>query len=223
MDEALQSIHVVNETPGNPHPPGEPARSPANAPDRPDDLPGKIVAALDRLARGRRSHRQSLAWDRDLSPLQVEVLLVLADGLPPRPTVGLLAVELGVTQPTVTDSVQALAAKGLVVRSPDPADRRRSLVALTPGGRRVVTAVRAAEASLAADVSALPEEHQTAVLESLLELIAGQLRAGVIDVARTCGTCMFFEDDGEVRRCALLDVVLEPADLRVNCPEHRVA
>lgn len=204
MDEALQSIHVVSA-------------------DRPDDLPGKVVAALDRLARGQRSHRQSVAWEHELTPLQVEVLRVIAEGTPPRPTVGLLAAELGVTQPTVTDSVQALAAKGLVVRSPDPDDRRRTLVALSPRGRAVAESVRAADATLAAGVAALPAGEQVDLLGSLLDLIAGQVHAGVIDVARTCRTCTFFDDDGETRRCTLLDMVLEPADLRVNCPDHRAA
>jgi len=46
-----------------------------------------------------------------------------------------LAVLLGVTAPTASRAVDALAAHGLVQRQPDPDDRRAQRIALTPAGR----------------------------------------------------------------------------------------
>src|SRR3954447_26322897 len=48
---------------------------------------------------------------------------------------GELAVQRGVCQSVVSRQVGELEARGLVVRRPDPADRRARLVSLTPAGR----------------------------------------------------------------------------------------
>jgi len=52
-----------------------------------------------------------------------------------------LASEMGLTPGTVSARVDRLVADGLVVRSPDPADKRGSLVALTDRGRELFEAV----------------------------------------------------------------------------------
>lgn len=187
----------------------------------PGDLPTKVVAALDRLARGQRSFRQAIASRHGLTPLQVELLTTLAEGPPPVPLVGLLASELGVTQPTVTDSVRALELKFLVERRTDSADRRRTTVVLTPTGRRLAADLAAADNELIDAVSALDRPSQEAALETVLTLIRHLVDTGTISVSRTCFTCRFHQqaDTGE-HRCTLLNLELPPAELRVNCAEH---
>ena len=71
-------------------------------PDRPTGpaLPAKVVDALARLARGQRAHRQAVATQHNLTPLQLELLVTLGQAPPPEPLVGALARELAVTQPT---------------------------------------------------------------------------------------------------------------------------
>lgn len=109
--------------------------------DRPAALAARVGAALERLGRARRIHRQGVATAHGLTPLQLDLLATLADGPPPLPYVGELAAELGVAQPTVTDSLNALVRKGLVRRRRDDADARRSLLTLTRGGDRVVAEI----------------------------------------------------------------------------------
>lgn len=188
------------------------------------DLPARVVAALDRLARGQRSHRQALASGHGLTPLQLELLATLAGGPPPEPLVGLLARELGVSQPTVTDSLLALERKGLLTRHRETADRRRTGVALTGAGARLVADVSSADRDLVDAVAALPRGDQETALEVVLTLIGRLVDTGVVQVARTCLTCRFHERGaGGDHRCALLDVDLPRAELRVNCPEHQPA
>ena len=56
---------------------------------------------------------------------------------------GELATQRGVCQSVVSRQVGELEARGLVVRRPDPADRRAGLVSLTPAGRALLdTAAR---------------------------------------------------------------------------------
>ncbi|HZA78857.1 MAG TPA: MarR family winged helix-turn-helix transcriptional regulator [Acidimicrobiales bacterium] len=191
-------------------------------PDDPaDSLAAKVVAALDRLARGQRSFRQAVASRHGLTPLQAEILSTLAQGPPPEPLVGRLATELGVAQPTVTDSLQSLEAKRLLRRAVDPADRRRTVVALTRRGAALAHELAASDRTLTGAVCAMRTPTQETTLEVLLGLIAQLVAAGVIDVARTCTTCRFHRFHAGRHRCALLDIDLPPADLRVNCPDHQ--
>jgi DNA-binding MarR family transcriptional regulator len=188
--------------------------------DRHDDLAAKIVAALDRLARGLRRDRQAFATRHGLTPLQLGLLRTIAEGPPPQPLVGLLATELGVAQPTITDSLAALDRKGLLRRGPDAADRRRTAVALSAEGEDLVG--RAGDHALFEGVAALDPKAQEALLPALLAVIAHLVDAGVITVARTCLTCRFHRSDTPGgHHCTLLKLDLPPSGLRVNCPDHQ--
>jgi DNA-binding MarR family transcriptional regulator len=187
----------------------------------PDALAATIVAAIDRLARGRRVFRQAVAFEHGLTPLQTEILATIAAGPPPEPLVGLLARELGVTQPTVTDAVRALEAKGLLQRRTDKVDRRRSVLVLTVYGSTMAERVARADRLIVEAIADAPQAEQEAAIEVLLDLIAHLVDAGVIDIVRTCTTCQYHERVDGRHRCSLLDADLVPATLRLNCPDHR--
>lgn len=188
--------------------------------DRPADPAAKLVAALGQLARARRIHFQDVATRHGLSPLQLELLATIAAGEPPEPSVGLLARELGIAQPTATDAIIALERKRLVRRDRRTDGRRRTLVHLTPAGRELTSLD---DPFLAAARTLEPELRDTS-LEGALTMIARLVDDGTITVARTCLTCRFHrrEVDGG-SRCDLLGMPLERSDLRVNCPEHQPA
>ncbi len=71
-----------------------------------------------------------------LSSIEWRVLATLHDGEPL--TVSQLAREVLSKQPTVTKLVQRMAEQGWVEMRADAADQRRTLVAVTPAGRRLV-------------------------------------------------------------------------------------
>jgi DNA-binding MarR family transcriptional regulator len=73
---------------------------------------------------------------RGLSSIEWRVLATLHDGEPL--TVSQLAHEVLSKQPTVTKLVQRMAEQGWVALQADPADQRRTLVAATAVGRRLV-------------------------------------------------------------------------------------
>jgi MarR family transcriptional regulator, lower aerobic nicotinate degradation pathway regulator len=91
-----------------------------------------------------------------LGSLEWRVLAVLSGDSPM--SVGALAHEVLSLQPTVTKLLQRLAAQGWVALQDDPADQRRTLVAITPAGQRKVAPLlrraRAHEAQVLADLSA---------------------------------------------------------------------
>lgn len=71
-----------------------------------------------------------------LSSIEWRVLAVLHDGRPL--TVSQLAHEVLSKQPTVTKLVQRMSEQGWVALQADPADQRRTLVAATAAGKRLV-------------------------------------------------------------------------------------
>jgi DNA-binding MarR family transcriptional regulator len=71
-----------------------------------------------------------------------------------------LAVIEGITQPSMTVLVTALERSGLVERHSDPADKRVTLVALTPAGSHYLRARRKARAQVVAElISKLPPDE----------------------------------------------------------------
>lgn len=94
------------------------------------------------------------------------MLLVAAEG--PR-RVGALAEDLGVNQSNASRLVDRLVGQGLVERTRDSADRRASLVALTPAGRSTLAVVH---------------EHRLAALRSVVARMPAQVRAAAPDVLR---------------------------------------
>jgi DNA-binding MarR family transcriptional regulator len=71
-----------------------------------------------------------------LSSIQWRVLATLHDGEPL--TVSQLAHEVLSKQPTVTKLVQRMGEQGLLALRGDPNDQRRTLVSVTPAGKRLV-------------------------------------------------------------------------------------
>jgi DNA-binding MarR family transcriptional regulator len=71
-----------------------------------------------------------------LTSIEWRVLATLHDGAPL--TVSQLAHEVLSKQPTVTKLVQRMGEQGWLALRDDPADQRRTLVSVTPAGRRLV-------------------------------------------------------------------------------------
>jgi DNA-binding MarR family transcriptional regulator len=88
--------------------------------------------------------RESLEpWD--ITPAQSRALGVLLRGGPLR--LSDVAERLRIVPRSTTEVVDALEAAGLAERRPDPADRRATLVTLTPRGTEVAESARAARAA----------------------------------------------------------------------------
>jgi DNA-binding MarR family transcriptional regulator len=74
---------------------------------------------------------------------------------------------------TMVAVIDELEVKGLAERRPDPADRRRRAVYLTPQGRRTLERARKAAMDTAKDVFGPLDEHELATLTKLLRKLAG--------------------------------------------------
>ena len=143
--------------------------------ERPDlDLaPLAVLSRVSRLAR-----RLDLARDRafaahELALWEFDVLVALRRSGPPyRLTPGQLLAETLVTSGTMTNRIDRLQHRGLVVRTPVPDDLRAVWVALTPQGHALVDA--AFEDLLAEEhllLAALDESDRESLAASLRQLL----------------------------------------------------
>ena len=167
----------------------------SNAPDRPgsrdevdrlvsawrrerpdlDVSPLEVLSRVTRLARHLDRARRTAFAERGLETWEFDVLSALRRaGTPYQLSPGQLLTQTLVTSGTMTNRVDRLAAKGLVVRGPDPSDRRGVLVRLTDTGRELadaaLTGLLKNEREL---LAALPEER-LAVLGGLLRELTVQ-------------------------------------------------
>lgn len=188
-----------------------------------DELDERIADALERVGQALRVQQWDAAKEHNLSPTQLQVLLRLATDPPELRRIGVLADQLDVTHPTVSDAVSALVRKGLVERE---TDSRRSPLVPTARGWSVAGELAGWQDRTRRQLAGLPESDKETTLDTLLALIAGLQQEGAITVARMCTTCRFFERDRHgdgAHHCALLDMPLANQELRVDCPEFEPA
>ena len=136
----------------------------------PEDDAEALGELLMRAARGqRRRWRETLApWD--LSPHHARALRVVTDRAGTR--LSELAEALHIAPRSATEVADALQARGLVERSPDPDDRRA--VGLTPPGegRRVQREIAAARAADTRDLFGRLDAADRAALARILRTLA---------------------------------------------------
>jgi DNA-binding MarR family transcriptional regulator len=136
-----------------------------------DVTPLEVLSRVTRLSRHLDRARRLAFAHHDLEAWEFDVLAALRRAGPPyQLSPGQLLTSTLVTSGTMTNRIDRLADKGLVVRSPDPSDRRGVLVSLTEQGRDRVDAALA-------DLLAREEE--------LLRALSGEQRQALATLLRT--------------------------------------
>lgn len=109
----------------------------------PIDQPGKVDALvpeiIDLFHEIGKLHKKSTtsAWmELHLTLPQFKMLVIVSQAEPS--TMGCIAEQLGIGEPTASYLVDRLVQAGLVERSEDPADRRRAMIRLSAEGRTLL-------------------------------------------------------------------------------------
>ncbi len=135
--------------------------------EQPDDLGGLLM----RATRGMRRRWLEALEPVGVSPHEFRALVAIDQAESPR--VGVVAQELRINPRSATEVVDSLELMGLVLREPDPTDRRAVRVLLTDRGREVLaTGQRARRESHEAHLRGLtPQERQQlgALLRRVIE------------------------------------------------------
>lgn len=196
-------------------------------PSNPTSVNHRIREGLARVAMAIRGDDWNRARVSGLNPTQLFILELLKgrkDGL----AVKAIAANLGVTQPTATDSIAALERKGLVVKTAGAADRRGVNVSITDDGHRVLATGSAGDSTAEAAVDALAQHEQEDLLLTLIKMIRQLQEARAIPIQRMCTTCRYFvpfrhPDAAQPHHCNFVDAAFGQQDIRIECREHETA
>lgn len=188
--------------------------------DHADPLVAKLVSGLERLALALTAERRRAAEPFGLNATQASILRLLSSREPDGLRVGAIADQLGVRQPTATDSIKALERKGLVRRAVKGGGDIRLSVPLAPE-----LSVARMGAAAVADLTSI---ERVQLLRVVIKLIRSLQLSGAIAPQRLCVSCQHFRPnvhDNPVapHHCALVDAAFGDAALRLDCADHLTA
>jgi DNA-binding MarR family transcriptional regulator len=188
-------------------------------------LASRIATGLHKIGLAMKQQAWEQANEEGLSATQGQILAaILAHGAL---TGSELSERLGVTLPTISDSVRVLVEKKLLVKTPDPRHPRASLLELTKRGAELAARARSWPEFLAAAVAELSAEEQRAFFAGVVKMIRALQEQGLVPLSGMCVTCTHFRPN--VRRgasphhCAFVDAPLAAEELRLDCPDHELA
>lgn len=136
----------------------------------------RLMRLFPRVVRGMRRYQDQTTppSQAPLGPRHVAALEQLRDG---PLTVGTLAARLDLTLSTVSGVLAGLDQAGFVERAPDEADRRRTIVQISPAARPVVEEwLDGAAAPLARVLDRLAADERTAFLKAM-DMLEAEFRA----------------------------------------------
>jgi DNA-binding MarR family transcriptional regulator len=164
-------------------------------------------------------------WNRqhpllaELQPIQVSALIYLSRCNRYSNTPLAVTDYLGLTKGTVSQSLKALEAKGLIEKVQDPHDRRSVHLQLTAPARELLAAV-APPQFLVAALAQMGERAQA--LEELFGDLLRQIqRSQDVPGFGLCRTCRFHQQRDGAPFCGLTQEPLLPAEVELICREHQ--
>jgi DNA-binding MarR family transcriptional regulator len=190
-----------------------------------EPLNSRIATGLHKIGLAMKQQSWQQANNDGLSATQGQILAALVSHGPL--TGSELSERLGVSLPTISDSVRVLVEKKLLTKSPDPRHPRASLLKPTEKGEALGARARSWPEFMAAAVSGLSSEEQRAFFSGVMKMIRALQEQGLIPISQMCVTCKHFRPnvrEGESpHHCALVDAPLANEQLRLECPEHELA
>ena len=198
--------------------------SPFNLENQQDQPDSKLVVAFEKLSESIRV----LLWEQTkkhgLSPIQIQILIFLKNHGSDLAKPAVLAKELNVTRPTISDALKSLTQKGLLSSKPNPDDSRSRLLSLTSKAETLTKELEQYASPVQQAIGALNQEQQSTLLHGTIKLVDQLEKANVISPQRLCFNCAFYEGDrADTHYCSLLKRALNNGQLRIDCPEHKAA
>jgi DNA-binding MarR family transcriptional regulator len=183
------------------------------------DLSSKITAGLERLSQVFRTLLWEKAKENQLSPIQIQILLFIANHAPQMATVSYLALEFNVTKATISDAVKTLEQKKLLAKNPDKNDARSFILSLTKDGKNVIKRASDFAQSFLFLIQRYSPEEKKLLWDVISDLIKNLHEQGIISVQRTCHTCKHHQMTGRIHHCLLLERDLKEIEIRMDCPD----
>ena len=184
------------------------------------DGPERIAALIERIGRLLRTD----AHAGGLLPVQWEALRYLDRANRFSRTPAALTAYLGLTKGTVSQTLNALEAKGLVVKRVDPGDRRSRSLSLSLAGRALLGRDPLAQTVEATRTLSGPQRAELA--RGLESILSSRLDARQRKPFGQCRDCRYFarrHPGGAPHYCRLLDEPLAAEEQDLICHEQQPA
>lgn len=168
---------------------------------------------IDRLSRISAAEH----WVGDLNPAQLAALAYLAKANQYSRAPSQVADYLSAMRGTVSNTLKALARKGLIKEQKSKTDRRRTSYTITPKG------VMALNFNTSIDVALdkMTEKEVLELAQGIKEFIKKVLGARGDRSFGICATCLHHRNKAGNPYCALLKVALMPPETTQICFEHQ--
>jgi DNA-binding MarR family transcriptional regulator len=194
----------------------------------PDLTVHRLREGLDRLGAVSRSDLWSATTAGGFNPAQAQALALLSGRAASGLRVKEVALHLGVSQPTATDTIAALERKGFVLRQADPDDARATIVRVTDNGQIALTGLAKGPSAIGEALALLSPGEQADLLLLTIKLIRSLQIAGAIPVQRMCVSCVHFRpnihaDAANPHHCAFVNAAFGDRLLRLDCGDHEPA
>lgn len=187
-----------------------------------EPLASRIATGLHKIGLAMKQQTWLQANEEGLSATQGQILSVLGASGPLSGTE--LSERLGVSLPTISDSVRVLVEKKLATKSPDPRHPRASLITPTKKGAAIGARARSWPEFMASAVQDLAPDEQRAFFSGVVKMIRSLQEQGLVPVSGMCVSCTHFRpnvhEGKSPHHCALVDAPLANQQLRLDCPEH---
>jgi DNA-binding MarR family transcriptional regulator len=196
----------------------------ASAPSDPQ-ITRRIQDGLDRICAVIRADQWAIAGTVGLNPTQTHVMTFIAGRAEKGVRVGVIASQLGVSQPTATDSIAALVRKGLLTKTSDPEDARAVTMRITQAGRDIVRGIGLVITATERALETLSDEEQAELLQLVIKTIRALQIAGALSPQRMCVTCRYFRPNVHKgptapHHCDYVGAAFGPQSLRLDCSDH---
>ncbi|MDX1300077.1 MAG: MarR family winged helix-turn-helix transcriptional regulator [Pseudomonas sp.] len=155
----------------------------------------------------------------DLQPIQVSALIYLSRCNRYSDTPLGVTEYLGLTKGTVSQSLKALEAKGLIVKTPDARDKRSVHLQLTDTARTLIDSLL--PPTLLIDGEARLAERGPQLTALLAELLVEVQRCADVPSFGLCATCRFHQHVAGQPFCGLTQEPLSQSDATLICREHQ--
>lgn len=179
----------------------------------------KIIKAMERLSEALRLLFWEQGKEYHVSPIQIQVLTYLHEHPHSPMTVTKLARLFHLTKATMSDSLDTLVNKGLIMKEPGLSDRRSYIIQLTDGGKSLARKLSVTLLPLANAIHQNPEESKQKAFFMLLKTIGHLVNSGIISPQKMCLSCIHFSQR-EGAYCNLLNKTLPEAELQIDCQEY---
>lgn len=185
-------------------------------------IEAKILNGLERIS----EVLKSLLWEKakkyGISPIQIQILLFVANHHEDICNVSYIAKEFGVTKATISDAIRVLINKKFLEKDFSPVDKRRYNLLVTGEGNQIIYDLTEYSLPLYNSLTNFKEKELVNLFDSVSKLIFQLNQAGIIEVQRTCFNCQHYKGNKENKHfCNLLNQKLKSQDIRLDCKEFK--